>query len=216
MPDLVGQKHVIIERARGYSSGYSKIYDETRYINALFYLFGSGRGAITLIPDDDIAASKTWTVIKAPSSGTAPSCVTDHNDSTSCSWSVGSGVTDLLQVDLGSAMYGVLRLYAFVNTSSIYWRVSGSNDGTTWTVIGDLTGSPGNVSELFSYISGFRYVKISFNNNTTSSYTASLYTAEFYPDTALPYSRALSGLTKRLVVFVYGSYYQFLEVISVG
>jgi len=217
MPDLVGQKHVIIERARGYSSGYSKIYDETRYINALFYLVGSGRGAISIIPDDDIAASKTWTVIKAPSSGTAPSCVTDHDDSTYCSWSApASAVTDLLQVDLGSAMYGVFRLLAYFYSSGMTWRVYASNDGSTWSLIGDLSSSSSGTNEKLLYINGYRYVKISVNITGSSSVTVNANSVEFYPDTTLPYTRALISLNKRLVVFVNNSYYQLLEVVSVG
>lgn len=209
------QKYVVIERARGYSSSWSNVYDESRYINATLYLFGSGRGAITLIPDDDVAASKTWTVLKTPDSGTAPNCVTDRNDSTYCSWSApASAETDLLRVDLGSAMYGTLRLLAYFYSSSMAWRVYVSNDGSTWSLVGDLFSTSSGTNERLVYINGYRYLKISVNNTSTSAITVSANSVEFYPDTALPYSRSLSGLSKRLAVFVYNAYYQLLEVVS--
>jgi len=216
MPDLVTQKYVIIERARGYSSGLSKVYDITGYLNTRMILLGIGRGAITIIPDDDIAYNKTWTVLTQPSSGTAPNCVTDHNDSTACQWSIGSGATvDCLQLDLGSSMYGVVRgvWYSYGNT--FYLKIYVSNDGSTWTQIYSAT-SASNVTEAFAYVAGYRYIKFSLYNASSATQTSALYTAEFYPDTTLPYSRTFLGVGKRVAAFVYNAYYQLLEVISIA
>ena len=208
------ERFVIIERARGYSSSFSKIYDEARFINAVLYLLGSGRGAIAVIPDDDIVYNKTWTVITAPVSGTAPDCVTDHNDSTNCSWNVNpSSFIDLLSVDLGSQATGILRIVHYTTDAYLTVRLSVSNDNVTWTEIWNAYSSAG-VTESFIYINGYRYLKFSFRNTYSSAITGYLYSIEFYPDTILSISRSFSNVVKRVVVFVYGAYYQFLEVIS--
>jgi len=208
------ERFVIIERARGYSSGLSKIYDEARFINAILYLLGSGRGAIVLIPDDDIAYNKTWTVITAPVTGTAPDCVSDRNDDTYCSWSVGaSAVTDLLRVDLGASLTGALRIRYRTNYTNLYAEVYVSNDNTTWTKIYSVV-SGISIYDDFVYVNGYRYIKISFNNTATVSQAGDIFSIEFYPDTVLPISKALNNIAKRVVVFVYASYYQLLEVIS--
>jgi len=209
MPDIAGQRYYVTERARGYSSGYSKIYDEVRFINAVLHLLGSGRGAIVLIPDDDIAYNKTWTVITAPSSGTMPSCVADHNDDTSCSWSLGA-ITDLFSVDLGAPLSGLLRFLTSADQNPTV-VIYGSNDGTTWTKINSYALSAVK-TETLDYISGYRYLK--FSAGLAATGTLYVYSFEFYPDIALSTSRALFNLVKRLVVFVYGAYYQLLEVIT--
>jgi len=208
------QRFGIIERARGYSSGFSRIYDEARFINAVLYLLGSGRGAIAVIPDDDIAYNKTWTVITAPETGTAPDCVTDHNDSTYCSWTISaSSLVDLLRVDLGASMTGVLRILQYYSSSAFYTKVNVSNDGSTWTEIYSESAS-GVIKEIFVYINGYRYIKFSFQNTFTSALTGNIYSIEFYPDTVLPISKAFNNIGKRIAVFVNNSYYQLLEVIS--
>jgi len=66
----------VIERANGYSSSGAKIYDATRTYNALMQLIGSGYGVIVQYPNDDIAPSKTFTQITAPSNGTFPNNLT--------------------------------------------------------------------------------------------------------------------------------------------
>ena len=214
MPDIAGQRYYVTERARGYSSGYSKIYDEVRFINAVLHLLGSGRGAIVLIPDDDIAYNKTWTVITAPDSGTAPGCVTDHNDSTYCSWTISaSSLVDLLSVDLGASMNGALRIVHYHSTTAVFTKVYVSNDGSTWTEIFSQSTS-GFIKEIFVYVNGYRYIKFSFQNTDVSALTGSIYSIEFYLDNALSYSRAFNNIGKRVAVFVNNSYYQFLEVIS--
>jgi len=208
------ERFAVIERSRGYSSGLSKIYDEIRFINAILYLLGSGRGAIVIIPDDDIAYNKTWTVITAPNTGTAPTCVTDHNDSTNCSWSVGaSAVTDLLSVDLGASMTGALRIVYRTNYTDLYVEVYVSNDNATWTKIYSVA-SGISIYDDFVYINNYRYIKISFNNTATVSHAGDIFSIEFYPDTTLSISRSFSSVSKRITVFVYGAYYQLLEVIS--
>jgi len=213
MPDIAGQRYYVTERARGYSSGFSKIYDEGRFINAVLYLLGSGRGAIVLIPDDDIAYNKTWTVITAPGSGTAPSCVTDHNDSTNCGWSVGaSSSIDLLSVDLGSQMNGILRFVHYTTSAYLTVRLSVSNDNVTWTEIWSAYST--SFTETFVYINGYRYLKFSFRNTYSSAITGYLYSIEFYPDTILSISRSFSNVVKRVAVFVNNAYYQLLEVIT--
>jgi len=208
------ERFVIIERARGYSSGFSKIYDEARFINAILYLLGSGRGAIAVVPDDDIAYNKTWSVITAPSIGTAPDCVVDHNDDTSCRWIVGaSAVTDLLSVDLGASLTGALRIRHKTDTTNVYTEIYVSNDNATWTKIYSV--APGaSIYDNFVYVNGYRYIKISLNNTETISQAGNIFSIEFYLDTVLSISRAFKNVVKRVVVFVNNAYYQLLEVIS--
>jgi len=204
------ERFTIIERARGYSSGLSKVLDETRYFTKLAIL-GSGRGAIIRYPDDDIAPSKAWTVITTPTDGVAPGCVTDHNDSTRCCWDIpASTESDLLMVDLGSSMTGILRIIILTGMTC---KVYASNDKTTWTNV--FSQAPGgNPVEYFIYINGYRYLKFSIQNPETSTYKGYWYTIEFYPDNPLPYSRDLA-YSGRVWVFVYNGYYQLLEVVSV-
>jgi hypothetical protein len=207
-------RFVVIERARGYSSGFSRILDETRYFNAVMVLRGSGRGTIAIIPNDDIASRRTWTVITAPVTGTAPTCVSDWDDSTYCEWSVAAGATtNLLQLDLGVSMYGILRLRHYTSSSLMYSQVYVSNDATTWTNI--LNRYAVGTVEDFIYVAGYRYLRFTGNNrDTTYSQRIRIYSVEFYPDYPLTYTRTLSAVSGRVAVFVYGAYYQLLEVIS--
>jgi hypothetical protein len=208
------ERFVVIERARGYSSGFSRIYDESRFVNAVLYLLGSGRGYIAVIPEDDIAYNKTWTVITTPSSGTAPACVTDHDDTTYCEWTLaGYATVGCLQLDLGSPMYGAVRALWYSYLNNFHLRIDVSNDGTTWTRIYSATQNV-YVAEAFAYAAGYRYIRFSLYNASSSTQNSRLYTCEFYPDTTLPTTKSFSNATKRIMVFVYGSYYQLLEVIT--
>jgi len=202
----------IIERARGYASGFSKIYDETRFINAVLYLLGNNRGAIVVIPDDDIAYNKIFTILYTPSNGSAPSCFTDHNDTTGCGWyNVPTSLTDYFYVDMGSEWSGILRLLINFGYNGGY-AIYGSNDASTWTQIYSSTTSSGTY-EWFFYVSGYRYYKFSAYISASGNNLV-IYSFEAYPDYALSYSKALNNLVRRIAVFVYNTYYQLLEVIS--
>jgi len=207
------ERFTVIERGKGYTSGVSIVLDETRYFNTLV-LLGSGRGAIVIYPNEDIAPSKSWTVITSPSTGTAPACVTDRDDSTYCEWFVGASVEiGVLMLDLGSPMRGFLRV-VHLSAGGAYTRVYVSNDASTWTKIFD-TSTAGNVNTNIIYVDGYRYIKFSFyNSSTTTSATCRLYTVMFFIDSALPFTRSLNSST-RVVCYVYNAYYQLLEVIAV-
>jgi len=208
------ERFVVIERARGYSGGISKVFDERRHFKCVLLFRGSGRGAIAIIPDEDIAYNKTWSVITAPSSGTAPGCVTDKDDSTYCEWSVGANATvDVLQVDLGATTTGFLRFYWYTEGPRI--RVSGSNDGSTWALIAEINRPTSGLYEDFAYVGGYRYLRFGFYNPLTATYIAYYNTIELYPDAVLTFSRAFDGVNKRVVGLVYGAYYQLLEVVTI-
>jgi len=205
---------VAFERARGYSGGVSKVFDESRHFKCVMLFRGSGMGAIAIIPDDDIAYNKTWSVLTTPLSGTAPGCVTDRDDSTYCEWSVEAGATvDVLQVDLGTVTTGFLRFYWYTGLPTLY--VSGSNDGSTWTLIAEILKSTAGTYEDFVYVGGYRYLRFGFRNKQTTAYNARYYTIELYPDVALPFSRTFDDVNKRVVGLVYGAYYQLLEVVTI-
>lgn len=209
----------IIERARGYASGLSKIYDETRFINGILYLFGNGRGAIVIVPDDDIAYSKTFTLIKAVASGTFPSCVTDHNDTTYCQWSFPTYLpTDYFYIDMGGIWSGVIRVYIYNSgATGLNILINGSNDARTWTQVASVPGpASGAYGDVFLYVSGYRYYTFSTSASSLASGAYfNLYSYEAYPDTALSITRSFSNLGKRIVAYVYASYYQLLEVITI-
>jgi len=213
------ERFVIIERARGYSSGLSKIYDETRFINAILYLLGNNRGAIIIFPDDDIAYNKTFSALTTPSSGAFPSCVTDHNDSTYCQWTFGAtGTYDLVSLDMNSQIFGILRINLYLYYTSGTLIVYGSNDGSTWTQIFSLYVSGGNSYDLWIYVAspGYRYYKITYSTSSVSAGNYfNLNSIEYYLDSALPTSRSFSNIVKNIKVWVYNSYYQLLEVISI-
>jgi len=212
------ERFVIIERARGYSSSFSKIYDEARFINAVLYLLGSGRGAIVLIPDDDVAYNKTFTLLRSVASGTFPQCITDWNDATYCQWSITTYLTtDLFYVDMGASWSGMIRAYVYNSgITGLNLLIFGSNDASTWTQVSSVSGpESGAYGDIFSYVSGYRYYKFS----TSASLVASgaylnVYSFEAYPDSSLSLNRSFIGRSVRLAVFVYGAYYQLLEVIS--
>jgi len=207
------QQRVAFERARGYSGGVSKVFDETRHFKCVMLFRGSGRGVIAIIPDEDIAYNKTWSVLAAPSSGTAPGCVTDRNDTTGCSWSVGANTTVyVLQVDLGTATTGFLRFHWYTNAPLL--RVSGSKDSYAWTLITEISKSSG-VYEDFVYVDGYRYLRFGFSNPGATAYTAGYHTIELYPDAALTFAKILDGVNKRVVGLVYGAHYQLIEVITI-
>jgi len=88
--------------------------------------------------------------------------------------------------------------------------VYGSNDGTTWTQIASV--SHGTIAiDIAVFVSGYRYVKIS--ESGSGSFTATIYTVEFYPASPLPISRSFSNVTGRVFVYVNG-YYHVFEVIT--
>jgi hypothetical protein len=205
------EKFTIIERAKGYTSGGSKVLDDTRLFNGVIVIRGSGYGCIAKYYDDDVVPSKTFTAITTPSGGTFPSDLIDHNDSTGCQWSISSTTTDLFRVDFGSSVTGFLRVVATGTSSGATLIVYGSNDGTTWTQIASVTHGL-SVVDIAVFVGGYRYVKIS--EYAGASYTATIYTVEFYPAGPLPVSRSFSNLAGRVLVYVNG-YYQVLEVISV-
>ena len=208
------ERFVVIERARGYSGGTSKVFDERRHFKCVLLFRGSGRGAIAIIPDEDIAYNKTWSVLTAPSSGTAPDCVTDRDDTTYCRWSVEANtIVDVLRVDLGTATTGFLRLYWFTNAPLL--RVFGSNDGLAWTLIVEIYKQFSGEYEDFVYVGGYRYLRFGFRNSEASAYTAGCYAIELYPDATLPFTRTLDDVNKRVVGLVYGAHYQLLEVITI-
>jgi hypothetical protein len=217
MPDIAGQRYVI-ERARGYSSGFSKIYDETRFVNGIIYLLGSGRGSISVIPSDDNAYNKTFTLIKAVASGTFPSCITDWNDATYCQWSITTYLTtDLFYVDMGASWSGAIRAYVYNNgISGLNLLIFGSNDASTWTQISSVAGPvSGAYGDTFSYVSGYRYYKLSTSASSVATGAfINIYSFEAYPDSSLPFNRSFTGRSIRLAVFVYSSYYQLLEVVT--
>ena len=217
MPDIAGQRLLVIERAKGYSSLLSKIYDDTRLLNSMFYLLGSGRGNIVLVPSEDIAYNKTYTAIKSVASGTFPSCITDHDDTTYCQWTtLGATTTDILSVDMGSTFSGALRVYLYeYNLATMNLYFYGSNDNSTWTQVASVLAlSSGTMYDLLVYVSGYRYYKISESCSSAGSGNyLNIYSFEAYPDTTLPVSRSLQNTRSRILVFVYGSYYQLLEVI---
>jgi len=210
------ERFVVIERARGFSSGFSKIYDETRFVNAILYLLGSGRGVIAIVPDDDIAYNKTWTVITAPKTGRAPTCLNDRDDSTYCVWSIPATTeSDLVSIDFGSAVSGVFRFYHYESSfpSGSVHRIYGSNDGTTWTKLIEVSWITGR--EEWGYVSGYRYYKLSSYNAGASAYDVQFNMLEFYPDYALSYSKTFSNVSKRIVSFINNAYYQLLEVVTI-
>jgi hypothetical protein len=217
MPDIAGQRHLVIERAKGYSSLLSKIYDDTRFLNSMFYLLGSGRGNIVLVPSEDIAYNKTYTAIKSVASGTFPSCITDHDDTTNCQWtSIPATTTDILSVDMGSTFTGALRVYLYdYNLANLNIYFYGSNDNSTWTqVVSVLALLSETKYDLLVYVSGYRYYKIATSYYSAgSNYYLSIYSFEAYPDTTLPVSRSFQNTRSRIIAYVYGSYYQLLEVI---
>ena len=205
----------VIERANGYSSSGAKIYDATRTYNALMQLIGSGYGVIAQYPNDDIAPSKTFTQITAPSSGTFPNDLTDHDDSTGVTWNTPVGstlsaeVADLFSIDFGNSFTGFLRFY-ITNQSNLNLTIYGSNDNSTWT---SLISSSNLVNEQTLFINGYRYVKFTGAGtavNTAGSVTIT--TVEAFIAYSLPYSRSLS-YNGNLKVYAQG-YYQLLEVIS--
>jgi len=211
------ERFAVIERARGYSSGLSKLVDEKRFVNAVLYLWGSGKGGIVIIPDDDTISQYTLTVVSAPTRGTAPVCFTDHNDATDCYWTISAGATaDIVMIDVGSSSVELfLRLYTksdVSNTITLY--VYGSNDGTTWTQQYSQV-LPTSYTDIFYYVTGYRYYKISAYNSAATNYTFYLASLETYPVSSLPCSRKFSNTAARIVVLVYNAYYQLLEVVSV-
>jgi len=215
MPDIAGQRYVVIERARGYSSGFSKIYDERRWINSTFKLFGSGRGNISVIPYDDVARNKTFTLIKSVASGTFPQCITDWDDTTYCQWtSILAGANDLFYVDMGASWSGMLRAYVYNSGITGSLVIYGSNDASTWASISSL-GLPtsGTSGDLFFYVSGYRYYKVTISvSSAASGAYLNIYSFEAYSDVSLPIYRDFINQNIRLAVFVYGAHYQFLEV----
>jgi hypothetical protein len=207
------QQRVAFERASGYSGGVSKVFDGTRHFKCVMLFRGSGRGVIAIIPDEDIAYNKTWSVLVAPSSGTAPGCVTDRDDTTGCGWSVGANTAvDVLRVDLGAATTGFLRFHWYTTAPSL--RVSGSKDSYAWTLITEISKSSG-VYEDFVYVDGYRYLRFGFRNPEATAYSAGYRTIELYPDVALPFAKILDGVNKRVVGLVYGAHYQLIEVITI-
>jgi len=208
---------IVIERARGYSSGVSKIVDERRFVNGVLYLWGSGKGCIVIVPDDDIISQYTLTVVTAPTSGTAPTCFTDHNDATECYWTIPSSATvDIVRIDVGSSSVGLVLRFCTKggvgNAITLY--VHGSNDGTTWTQLYYQVLTTINM-EIFWYVAGYRYYKISAYNSNAADVNYYLASLETYPVSSLPCSRKFSNIGARIVVFVYNGYYQLLEVVSV-
>jgi hypothetical protein len=202
----------VIERANGYSSSGAKIYDATRTYNALMQLIGSGYGVIVQYPNDDIAPSKTFTQITAPSNGTFPNNLTDHNDSTGVTWNIPASTTsDLFSIDFGNSFTGFLRFYiSYINFFNL--TIYGSNDNSTWTSLMTIGGTLTGEQTLF--INGYRYVK--FNGagaSTSNAGTITITTVEAFIAYSLPYSRSLS-YNGNLKVFAQ-NYYQLLEVISV-
>jgi hypothetical protein len=210
------QTFSIIERANGYSSSGTKIYDATRAYNAILQVYGSGIGAIAEYPNDDIAPSKTFTQITAPSSGTFPGNLTDHNDSTGVTWAIaGSASPDLFSVDLGSSMISLIRFYGAVGSPTYNnFLVYGSNDNSTWTQLATLSYSTANAAaESFILASNYRYFKVSVKNTSTSGWNVYIYSFEVYPGSSLPINRSVS-FNGRLIVYTQG-YYQLLEVVKV-
>jgi hypothetical protein len=210
-----GSSKTVIERANGYTSSGAKIYEATRPYNALMMLFGSGYGAIVQYPNDDIAPSKTFTQITAPSNGIFPDNLTDHNDSTGVTWNIpASTISDLFTLDLGSSMISLIRFYGAVGGPSYNtFLVYGSNDNLTWTQLVELTYSTANVAvESFILASNYRYIKVSGKNTSTGAWNFYIYSFEAYPGSSLPINRSVS-FNGRLIVYTQG-YYQLLEVIS--
>jgi len=210
-------RYAVFERAKGYSSSFSKIYDEVRWINAVLMLLGSGIGNISVVPADDVAYNKTYKAVNNPSSGTFPSCITDHNDTTYCSWSGGTLPYDLFYVDMGSAWSGMIRVYQYnYSLTSPYLKVYGSNDASTWTLVSTVAIASG-YAEAFTYVSGYRYYKVTVDaQGYSGGWYVNIYSFEAYPSTSLPINRQFTNQGVRVVVFVYNSYYQLLEVISIG
>jgi hypothetical protein len=205
----------VIERANGYSSSGAKIYDATRTYNALMQLIGSGYGVIAQYPNDDIAPSKTFTQITAPSDGIFPNNLTDHNDSTGVYWNTPVGstlsaeVADLFSIDFGNSFTGFLRFYVYsINNASL--TIYGSKDNSTWT---SLMANINSAGEQTLFINGYRYVKFT-GAGTVANTTGTMYiaTVEAFIVYSLPYSRSLS-YNGNLKVYAQG-YYQLLEVIS--
>jgi hypothetical protein len=210
-----GSSKTVIERANGYNANGTKIYDATRAYNALMQLFGNGYGTIAQIPDDDIAPSKTFTQITAPTSGTFPTNLTDHNDSTNVTWSIAASTTsDLFTLDLGSSIISLIRIYAAVGSPTYNtFLVYGSNDNTTWTQLATLSYSTSNVAvESLILAVNYRYIKITAKNTATAAWNFIVYSVEAYQGYALPFNKSVS-YNGRLIVYIQG-YYQLLEVIS--
>ena len=201
------QTFSIIERANGYSSSGTKIYDATRAYNAILQVYGSGYGAIAEFPSEDIAPSKTFTQLSAPYGGSTgysfPTTLVDHNDSTYIQWNTAE---DMFSIDLGSQMNVFIRAYSIAYSSGISLTIYGSNDNTNWTQIASLSVST-TWTESIAFISGYRYLKFNTNGNM------SVASIEIYPASSLPYSRTLS-YNGRLKVFALG-FYQLLEVVKV-
>jgi len=211
------ERFVVIERARGYSSGLSKIYDERRFVNGIIYLLGSGRGGIIVIPNDDVVRNKTFTLIKSVASGTFPQCITDWDDATYCQWSsILAGDNDLFYVDMGVSWSGILRVYVYNSGITGSLVIYGSNDASTWTQVSSLSlPASGAFGDLFFYVSGYRYYKVTVSaSSVVSGAYLNIYSFEAYLDSSLPLNRSFTNQGIRLAVFVYGAYYQLLEVIS--
>ena len=206
------ERFVVIERARGYSSGFSKIFDETRFFNAVLYLRGSGYGTVAVIPDDDTISQYSLTALTAPSSGTFPDCVTDHRDDTYCGWTMGISL-DIVRLDVGSSTaLLLLRVYdsSTISNGSVY--LYGSNDATTWSSIASWT--RGGWAEYLIIVTGYRYYKINFNPGTATA-TYHIASLETYPVYTLPHQRTLRDIRGRVVACVSGAHYQLLEVITI-
>ena len=204
-----------IERARGYSSGFSKLVDEKRFVNGVLYLLGIGNGAIVIPPEGDVMPGYTLTALTPPASGSFPACITDHDDSTACSWNIGSYLTDILQVDVNSPNVGLLlRVYSMAN-NPVNLRIFGSNDGTTWSYLGDAGAGVNSYGEALVFVTGYRYYKgvaDGLNYTGTTYYLASFEGYKAYP---LPCSRVFNKFLGRIIIFVYNAYYQLLEVVGV-
>ena len=204
-----------IERARGYSSDFSKLVDETRFVNGVLYLLGIGKGAIVIPPEGDVMPEYTLTALTPPASGSFPACITDHDDSTACSWNISPYVTDILQVDVNSPNVGLLlRVYSMANNPANL-IILGSNDGTTWSRVGAAGAGQNSYNEGLIFATGYRYYKgiaDGLNYTGTTYYLASFEGYMAYP---LPRSRVFNNFLGRIIIFVYNAYYQLLEVVSV-
>jgi len=188
--------------------GDCKLYDSSGTFNCVVELDGVGKGAVFIVPSDDIAAGKSWSVLTSPNIGTAPSCVTDHNDDTYCQWYVDVGsLVNFLQLDLGTPMYGYLRFVAMLTPAATsYFSVRVSNDGSTWTEI--YQWNPSTRSETINYINGYRYIRFAgVNVSSTSMASMFIYSAEFYQARDLSFSRTLSNVSGRLVIYVHNAQY---------
>lgn len=209
----VFEKYVVFERARGYKHVGGVIFDEIRYFNSEMRLLGKGKGTIAIIPDEDIANSKKWTVLSAPLGGTAPNCVTDHDDSSYCEWKVGGfSAVEALKLDLSSPMHGCLRMRIGIVPCHI--EVYVSYDDSNYIHIGSYR-SEDAPTDHFVSINGFRYIKFLFYNANRTSCHAYLYSIEFYPYSALPLSRKFTDVGARVIAAVGAdTYYQLLELMT--